>query len=163
MPEQRPGVHRIAIAPIVPAESVGKAAEFHTPASTVAELRRAYPSGQLRCGSCGHLMSIGDMSTFERERGPDTVVMIELSHDYFPVDPSLVEQASAGDRQTPAQSPVLYSDGVREEYFLNDDGGYELLYGTIYRDAAAPERVYREVWHPTAVFRAPEEVPNAQA
>ena len=97
MPEQRPGVHRIAIVPIVPAESLGKAAEFHTPARTVAELRRAYPSGQLRCGSCGHVMSIGDMATFGRKWGPDTVVMIELSHDYFPVDPSLVEQASAGE------------------------------------------------------------------
>lgn len=120
-------------------------------------------------------MSIGDMATFGRGWGSDTVVMIELSHDYFPVDPSLVEQASAGERQTPAQSPVLYSDGVREEYVLNGDGRCELLYGTVYRDAAsltksasatksvAPARVYREVWHPTGVFCNPEEVPNAQA
>ena len=175
MPEQRPGVHRIAIVPILPAESGGKAVEFHIPARTVAELRRAYPAGQLRCGSCGHLMPLGDMSKLERKWGPDTVVMIELSHDYFPVDPSRVEQASTGERQTPAQSLVLYSDGIREEYVPNGDGRYELLYGTVYRDAAsltksaslmksaAPARVYREVWYPTAVFRAPEEVPNAPA
>ena len=116
-------------------------------------------------------MPLGDMATFGRKWGPDTVVMIELSHDYFP----FVEDESAGERQTPARALVLYADGVREEYVLNADGGYELLYGTVYRDAAsltksasatksaAPECVYREVWCPTAVFRAPEEVHNAQA
>ena len=107
------------------------------------------------------------MATFGRKWGPDTVLMIELSHDYFPVDPSLIEQTSARERQTPAQAPVLYADGIREEYVLNDDGRYELLCGTVYREAAslvksaAQARVFREVWYPTGVFRAPEEVPNA--
>ena len=48
--------------------------------------------------------------------------------------------------------PVLYSDGIRDEYVLRDDGRYERLYGIVYRDARSPERVYREVWYPTGVF-----------
>ena len=57
---------------------------------------------------------------------------------------------------------MLYTDGVREEYILHDDGRYELLHGIVYRDARAPERVYREVWYPTGVFTNGEEVsPNS--
>ena len=57
---------------------------------------------------------------------------------------------------------VLYTDGIRDEYVLNDDGRYEWIYGFVFRDARSPERVYREVWYPTAVFLPPEEVPNAK-
>ena len=97
----------------------------------------------------------------EERWGPETVMTFALSHDYFPDEVSAEDPPPAGEGQTLGQCPVLYSDGVREEYVLNDDGRYEWLYGIVFRDARSPERVYREIWYPTGVFRAAEEFEDA--
>ena len=160
MPRQRPVIHRGVMRDVL-AEYQGKPVHLHVPMYTLAALRRAYPAGHLRCGSCGELQPLQDMLDKMEERwGPDRVVTYGLSHDYYPDDPCAQDQTSAGKGQFPAQCLVLYSDGVREEYALNEDGRYEWLYGIVFRDARSPDRVYREVWYPTGEFRAPEEVPR---
>jgi len=159
----------------IPTESGGKPVHLHVPTYTLAALRQAYPTGQFRCGSCGELgRSEGGPRATEKQTGkdwwgvmegrwePDTVITFEFSHDYFPDAFYRQDQAPDSEDQELAQCPVLYTDGIRDEYVLNDDGRYEWLYGFVYRDARSPEQVYREVWHPTTVFLPPEEAPNAK-
>ena len=136
---------------------------LHVPTYTLADLQRAYPTGRLRCGSCGEALKKQRVLETSVDRwSPSTAITFALRHDYFPDEPTTGEQAPVGAHGRPAQCPVLYSDGVREEYILHDDGRYELLHGIVYRDARAPERVYREVWYPTGVFTNGEEVsPNS--
>ncbi|MDE2817209.1 MAG: hypothetical protein OXM03_03540 [Chloroflexota bacterium] len=171
MPKRRRVIHRSVTNHLIPTESRGKPVQLHVPTYTLADFRRAYPTGQFRCGSCGELWPSQEeidatrrkfgkdlLSAMERRWEPDTVISFALSHEYFPdafytQDPALTE-----DEQALAECPVLYTDGIRDEYVLNDDGRYEWLYGFVFRDARSPEGVYREVWYPTAVFRAAGEI-----
>ena len=171
MPKQRQVIHRSVTNHLIPTESKGKPVQLHVPTYTLAALRRAYPTGQFRCGSCGELWPSEARlratkkqtgkdwwGVMEERMGPDTIVTFALSHDYFPdafytQDPALTE-----DEQALAECPVLYTDGIRDEYVLHDDGRYEWLYGFVFRDARSPKDVYREIWYPTAVFRAAGEI-----
>lgn len=159
MPRRQPPIHRTATGL---AEHEGQPLHLHVPAYTLAELRRAYPSGQVHCGSCGELLDFQlSFEKTEERWGPETVMTFALSHEYFPADFLRQDTPPDGEGQSTGQCPVLYSDGVRDEYVLRDDGRYERLYGIVYRDARSPERVYREVWYPTGVFRAAAEVADA--
>ena len=163
MSSQRPVAHRTFIDRI-PMEHDGRPVALHIATYSVAELRRAYPSGQFRCGSCGEVLEKQRILDDTEERwGPDTVITLALSHDYFPIGFFAQDQTPVGEAQSPAQGPVLYSDGVREEYINDGDGRYERLYGIVFRDARSPGRMFRELWYPTGVFRAAEEGPNAEA
>ena len=88
--------------------------------------------------------------------------ILALSHEHFPDAFYRQDPAPDEENQELAACPVLFTDGVRDEYIQNDDGRYEWLYGFVYRDARSPEGVYREVWYPTAAFLSPEEVPDAK-
>lgn len=175
MPERRQVIHRSVTLHDIPTESKGKPVQLYVPAYTLADFRRAYPTGQFRCGSCGELWpsqaeidakkrKFGKdlLGAMEERWGPDTVISFALSHDYFPDAFYTRDPAPPSEDQELAQCPVLYTDGIRDEYFLSGDGRYEWLYGFVYRDARSPEDVYREVWHPTAAFLSPEEVPDAK-
>ena len=155
MPPRQPPIHRTRTGLAV-TEHEGQPAHLHIPAYTVAEFRRAYPSGQVRCGTCGELLDYQRGFELTEERwGPDTVMTFALSHEYFPADFLKQDTPPAAAGQALGQCPVLYSDDIREEYARRDDGRDEWLYGIVFRDARAPERVYREVWYPTGVFRFP--------
>ena len=175
MPERRQVVHRSVTNHLIPTESGGKPVQLHVPTYTLAALRQAYPTGQFRCGSCGELWpSEATLRATERQTGkdrwgvmeerlgPDAIVTFALSHDYFPDAFSMPDPAPTESEHALTECPVLYSDDIRDEYVLNDDGHYEWLYGFVFRDARSPEGVYREVWYPTAVFLPPEEVPSAK-
>ncbi len=163
MPNRGRTIHRTATGLAV-AEHDGTPVHLHIPVYTVAELRRAYPAGQVHCGSCGETLDYQRLFEMAEERwGPDKVMTFALTHDYYPEHRSAQDPPPAGASQTLGQCPVLYSDRIREEYVRTGDGREEWLYGIVYRDARSPERLYREVWHPTAVFRLPEEVRDAQA
>lgn len=176
MPKQRQVIHRSVTNHLIPAESGGKPVQLHVPTYTLAALREAYPTGQFRCGSCGEVWpSEAELRATEKQTGkdrwgvmeerlgPDTIVTFALSHDYFPDAFYTQDPAPNENEQGLAECPVLFTDGIRDEYILHDDGRYEWLYGFVYRDARSPEDVYREVWYPTAVFLPPEEVPSAKA
>ena len=90
------------------------------------------------------------------------MISFALSHEFFPEAFYEQDPAPTKKERGLTECPVLYTDGIRDEYFLGDDGRYEWLYGFVYRDARSPADVYREVWHPTGVFLSPEEVPDAQ-
>lgn len=171
MPKQRQVIHRSMTNHLIPTESGGKPVQLHVPTYTLAALSLAYPTGQFRCGSCGELWPSEPMlRTTEKQTGkdrwgflvekwgPDTVITFALSHDYFPDAFYKQDPVTASEDQELAECPVLYTDDIRDEYILHDDGRYEWLYGFVYRDARSPERVYREVWYPTGVFRAADEI-----
>ena len=175
MPKRRQVIHRSVTNHLIPTESGGKPVQLHVPTYSLAALRQAYPTGQFRCGSCGELwpseaaLRATEKQTgkdrwgvMEERLGPETVVTFALSHDYFPDAFYVPDPAPNESEHVLAECPVLYWDGIRDEYVLNDDGRYEWLYGFVFRDARSPEGVYREVWHPTAVFLPPEDVPNAK-
>ena len=171
MPKQRQVIHRSVTNHLIPTESKGKPVQLHVPTYTLAALRQAYPTGQFRCGSCGELWpSEARLRATEKQTGkdwwgvmearwePGTVITFALSHDYFPDAFYTQDPAPAGEAQALAECPVLYTDDIRDEYVLHDDGRYEWLYGFVFRDARSPEGVYREVWYPTTVFRAAGEI-----
>lgn len=175
MPKRRQVIHRSVTNHLIPTESGGKPVQLHVPTYSLAVLRQAYPTGQFRCGSCGELwpseaaLRATEKQTgkdrwgvMEERLGPDTVVTFALSHDYFPDAFYVPDPAPNEGEHALAECPVLYSDGIRDEYVPNDDGRFEWLYGFVFRDARSPEGVYREVWYPTAVFLPPEDVPNAK-
>lgn len=175
MPMRRQVIHRTVTNNLIPTETKGKPVQLHVPTYTLAAFRQAYPTGQFRCGSCGELWPSQEeidatrskfgkdlLGAMEGRWEPDTVVSFALSHDYFP--DAFYEQDPDPDNEDRvlAECPVLYTDSIRNEYFLHEDGRSEWLYGFVYRDARSPERVYREVWYPTGVFLPPEEVPSAK-
>lgn len=144
----------------------------HIPTYPLAAFREAHPSGQIRCGSCGASVQYDPSKTVElflkkmpaalkRRWGTDTAITVSLAHDYFPYefDPA----ADTRDGEQPATLHTLvYEDGVREEWVRTAEGHLERLYGIVYRDAAQPELVYREVWYPTGAFRAANEAGDAK-
>lgn len=175
MPKRRQVIHRSVTNHLIPTESGGKPVHLHVPTYSLAALRQAYPTGQFRCGSCGEVwpseatLRATEKQTgkdrwgvMEERLGPDTIVTFALSHDYFPDAFYRQDPAPDMEDQELAQCPVLYTEGIRDEYILNNDGRYEWLYGFVFRDARSPEGVYREIWYPTAVFLPPEEVPSAK-
>ncbi len=150
---------------VIPIESSPKALLLHpgVPTFTVAEYRKAHQSGRFGCGSCGELMPPGHgFEYLERDYEPDTVITIQLTHNYYLDNERPEDYVPAAEAPAPIHA-ILYEEGTRETYVLNGDGRHERLFGIVYREAAAPERPYREIWYPTCEFRTPEEVRDAEA
>ena len=101
------------------------------------------------------------LDEMERNLGPNAVITVELTHEYMP-DVPLAEDDAPSVEQLVTIHTFVYEDGTREECVLNGEGRYEWLHGIVYRDAAAPERVYREVWYPTGVFRDAKDDSDAE-
>ena len=86
MQRWQPPIHRTATG-IAAAEHDGQPVRLHIPTYTAAEMRWAYPSGQVHCGSCGELLDYQRGVAVTAQRwGPDTVMTFALSHEYFPAD-----------------------------------------------------------------------------
>ena len=149
---------------VIPIESGIKALLLHpgVPTFTVSEYRKAYESGRFGCGSCGELMPPGHgFDYMEEEYDPDTKITIQLEHNFYLDNERPEDYVPAAEAPAPIHA-ILYEEGTRETYVLNGDGRHERLFGIVYREAAAPERPYREIWYPTCDFRDPEEVNDAK-
>lgn len=133
------------------------------PTYTLAEFREAHPSGAIRCGSCGEPQSTRDgFKHMDREYGPDTLITVTLTHNHYLDDACPEDTAPTG--VAPATTHVLvFEEGVRERYVDAGEDREERLFGLVYREVAAPERPYRDVWYPTGDYRAPVEVRDGEA
>ena len=150
---------------VIPIESGIRGLMLHpgVPTFTVAEYRKAHDSGRFGCGSCGELMRPGYRFEYlEEEYAPDAEITIQLIHNFYLDDERPEDYVPAAEATAPIHA-ILYEEGTRETYVLNGDGRHERLFGIVYREAAAPERPYREIWYPTCDFRTLEEVRDAEA
>ena len=149
---------------VITIESSLRALMLHpgVPTFTVSEYRKAHPSGRFGCGSCGEPISPWHRFEYLEEKyEPDTEITIQLMHNFYLDDERPEDYVPAAEAPAPIHA-ILYEEGTRETYVLNGDGRHERLFGIVYREAAAPERPYREIWYPTCDFRDPEEVHDAK-
>ena len=149
---------------VITIESPLRALMLHpgVPTFTVSEYRKTHPSGRFGCGSCGELIPPWHRFEYlEEEYDPDTKITIQLTHNYYLDNERPEDYVPAAEAPAPIHA-ILYEEGTRETYVLNGDGRHERLFGIVYREAAAPERPYREIWYPTCDFRDPEEVNDAK-
>lgn len=130
------------------------------PTYTLAEFRKAHPSGVVRCGTCGEPQSTRrGFKHMDREYGPDTLITVTLIHNHYFVDPGEDRTSAAPD----TIHVLLYEDDACERYVLDASSREERLFGLIYREVAAPDRPYQDDWYPTGEFRAPVEAQDGEA